>query len=164
MKPEYVEPVIENDFDPEVCADIHSSGIGLAIVIGMVSFILSPPAHASSLSSSSMEIMEFIDKKVLQDYEELVQTSECYGELSMVINNIVTDFSSTSEELLILMKNMVQAINLISTSANEEAMGANNIAQKAEEIVIMAENVVNLASKSNEKSEALITIVQQFKI
>ncbi|MFU0826825.1 MAG: hypothetical protein ACFWTJ_04675 [Lachnoclostridium sp.] len=164
MKPEYVEPVIENDFDPEVCADIHSSGIGLAIVIGMVSFILSPPAHASSLSSSSMEIMEFIDKKVLIDYEGLVQASERYNDLSMTMNNIVTDFSSTSEELLASIQNMVQSITHISSAANDEATGATNIAQKTAEIAKMAENVVNLASSSKEKSESLIKLVNQFKI
>ncbi len=118
----------------------------------------------NDLSSSSMEIMEFIDKKVLNDYEGLVQTSERYNELSIVINDIVMDFSSTSEELLASMQNMVQAITQISSSANEEAMGASSIAQEAEVIVKMAENVVNLASKSNEKSEALIKIVKQFKI
>jgi len=118
----------------------------------------------NALSSSSMEIMEFIDKKVLNDYENIVQNSQRYNELSMAINDIVTEFSSTSEELLASIHNMVQAINQISTSANEEAMGATNIAQKATEIVSMTENVVNLASKSNKKSESLINLVKQFKI
>ena len=118
----------------------------------------------NALSSSSMEIMEFIDKRVLNDYEGLVQTSENYNESSTVINDIVTEFSSTSEELLASMQNIVQAITQISTAANEEAMGATNIAQETQEIVKMAENVVNLASKANEKSEFLINLIQQFKI
>lgn len=118
----------------------------------------------NDLSSSSMEVMEFIDKKVLNDYEGLVQTSEHYNELSLVINNIVLDFSSTSEELLASIQNMVQAIAQITASSNEEAVGASNIAEKTEVIFDMAENVVNLASKSNEKSEKLIELVQQFKI
>jgi len=118
----------------------------------------------NALCSSSMEIIEFIDKKVLNDYEGLVQTSERYNELSMVINDIVTEFSSTSEELLASIQNMVQAITQISATANEEAIGATNIAQKSEIIVNMAKNVENLANKSNEKSEALIKIVKQFKI
>jgi len=118
----------------------------------------------NDLSSSSTEIMEFIDKKVLNDYEGLVKTSERYNELSIVINDIVMDFSSTSEELLASIQNIVQAISQITESANEEAMGASNIAQEAETIVNMAQNVVNLASKSNEKSEALISLVKQFKI
>ncbi|SHJ40779.1 methyl-accepting chemotaxis protein [Lutispora thermophila] len=121
-------------------------------------------AVVNALSSSSMEIMEFIDKKVLNDYESVVQTSERYNELSMVINDIVTEFSSTSEELLASMQNMVEAITQISASSNEEAMGASNIAQKTAEIATMAKNVVNLASKSNEKSETLINLVKQFKI
>ena len=121
-------------------------------------------AAVNGLSSSSMEIIEFIDRKVLNDYEDVVQTSERYNELSMVISNIVTDLSATSEELLASIQNMVQAISQVSTSANEEAMGASNIAQRTSEIVTMAENVVNLAGKSNEKSEALIRLVKQFRI
>lgn len=121
-------------------------------------------AVVNALSSSSMEIMEFIDKKVLGDYEGLVKSSERYNDHSMVINDIVTEFSSTSEELLASMQNMVQAITQISTAANEEAMGATNIAEKTNVIANMAENVVTLAGKSNEKSETLIKLVNQFKI
>jgi len=118
----------------------------------------------NALTSSSMEIAEFIDKKVLNDYDGILKVSERYNKLSMVINDIVTEFSSTSEELLASVQNMVQAINQITTAANEEAMGATNIAQKISVIVNMVENVVNLTNKSNEKSESLIKLVKQFKI
>ncbi|WP_326512617.1 methyl-accepting chemotaxis protein [Clostridium intestinale] len=117
-----------------------------------------------ALSSSSMEISEFIDKKVLNDYEGVVQNSERYNKHSKVISDIVTEFSSISEELLASMQNMVESITQISTSANDEAMGATNIAQKTAVIANMAESVVNLANKSNEKSESLINLVKQFKI
>lgn len=118
----------------------------------------------NDLSTSSMKIMEFIDKKVLSDYENLVKDSERYNELSKVISDIVMDFSTISEELFASTQNMVQAINQISIAANEEASGAANIAQKSGVIANMAENVVNLASRSNEKSERLINLVKQFKI
>ena len=118
----------------------------------------------NALSSSSMDVMNFIDQKVLNDYEGLVQTSERYNELSMVINDIATEFSATSEELLASMHNMVHAITQISSSVNEEAMGISNIAAKAEEIVNMSKKVVDLANTSNEKSGSLVNIVKQFKI
>ncbi|HHY90418.1 MAG TPA: methyl-accepting chemotaxis protein, partial [Clostridiales bacterium] len=121
-------------------------------------------AVVNALSSSSMEIMEFIDKKVLNDYENIVQASERYSELSTAINDMVTEFSATSEELSASIQNMVQAIDQIASTANEGAVEATNIAQKTAVIVNMAENVVNLASKSNGKSESLIQLVQQFKI
>jgi methyl-accepting chemotaxis protein len=94
----------------------------------------------------------------------LVQTSERYNDLSKVINDIVTEFSSTSEELLASIHNMVHAITQISSSVNEEAMGISNIAAKAEEIVNMSKKVVDLANTSNEKSGSLVNIVKQFKI
>ncbi|UZQ86698.1 methyl-accepting chemotaxis protein [Thermoclostridium stercorarium] len=118
----------------------------------------------NTLTLSAAEVMEFIEKRVLNDYEDLVQKSERYNELSSVINDIVAEFSSTAEELMVSMENMVNAINQISASANEEATGAANIAQKTEMIVNMSENVVKLADKSNEKAEALIRLVNQFKI
>lgn len=118
----------------------------------------------NALSSSSMEVMEFIDKKVLGDYEGLVQTSEKYNELSMVIYSIVMEFSSTSEQLLASIQNMSESITQISIASSEEADGAANIAERTEEIVNMAEEVVKMASTSNEKSETLISLVQQFKI
>lgn len=121
-------------------------------------------AVVNALSSRSMEIIEFIDKKVLSDYEGLVKTSERYNDSSTVINDIVTEFSATAEELLASTQNMVQVINQINEAANEEAIGATNIAQKTTEIAHMAENVVNLANQSNEKSESLINLVKQFKI
>jgi len=55
--------------------------------------------------------------------------------------------------------------NLAEDSKNNEGvLGASNIAKKSEVIVQMAENVVNLANKSSDKSETLIEIVKQFKI
>ena len=118
----------------------------------------------NSLSDNSMDMVDFIDKKVLGDYEDLVKTSEQYNELSLVINDIVADFSATSEELLASIQNMVQAITQISASANDEALGAANIAKRSEMIVQMAESVVDLANQSNDKSETLLNIVKQFKV
>lgn len=89
----------------------------------------------NALSSSSMEIMEFIEKKVLTDYEDVVRQSEHYSDLSEVINDIVMDFIATAEELLASIQIMVQAISSITTSANEEASGATSIAQRITAIV-----------------------------
>lgn len=118
----------------------------------------------NALSSSSLEIMEFIDHKVLSDYDNLVETSKKYSENSLMINDIVSEFSSTSEELLASMQSMVKAINQIATTANEEAIGVTNIAQESTAIVQMSNDAIQLADKAKEKSELLIGKVQQFKI
>lgn len=116
------------------------------------------------LSSSSGEIMDFIDKKVMLDYEYLVSSSEQYNESSVNISDIVSDFSATSEELLASMHNMVKAIEEISNSSNEEAQGASNIAQSAALITQMSNTVKENANLAKEKSDMLINLVTKFKV
>lgn len=118
----------------------------------------------NALSSRSIEIMEFIDQKVLNDYDDLVNTSEQYSQNSLSINDMITDFSATSEELLASMQNMVKAIEEISSVANEEAQEATNIAQEASVITQMSDNAMKLAKTAKEKSDLLIKSVSKFKV
>lgn len=121
-------------------------------------------AAVENLSSSSGEIMEFIDKKVLSDYDQLVAISETYGKNSISINDMITDFSATSEELLASMQNMVKAIEEIAQSANDGAQGATSIAQESAEIAQMSNDVIKLSESAKESSDVLIKTVSSFKI
>lgn len=117
-----------------------------------------------NLSFSSGEVMELIDKQVLADYDYLAEASEKNSRNSSGINDMMTDFSATSEELLASMQNMVRAINEIAHASNEEAQGANNIAQEASSITHMSDNVIKQAEQANERSNLLIRAVAQFKV
>lgn len=117
-----------------------------------------------NLSSSSSEILEFIDKKVLADYDYLVDVSKQYSVNSAEMNDMVTDFSATSEELLASINNMAKAINEMSSVSNDEAQGASSIAQEASDIAAMSGDVIKLAESAKEKSDSLIKVVSQFKI
>ena len=118
----------------------------------------------NNLSKGSGEILEFIDKKVLNDYDILVETSKKYSESSLSIDNMVSDFSATSEELLASVKNMVKAIEEIANSANEEAQGVNSIAQETEVIMNKSKEVVNLSELSKENANLIINTVSKFKV
>lgn len=118
----------------------------------------------NDLSISSREIMEFIDKKVLKDYDGLVESSEKYSTSSYHINDIVNDFSNTSKELFVSMKNMAETIEQIAKTANEEALGASNIAAEVSTITHMAESVTQLSESAKEKSNLLVETVSPFKI
>lgn len=118
----------------------------------------------NALSSSATVIIEFVDRKVLSDYDDLVNSSEQYSLNSVNINDMVTDFSATSEELLASMQNMVKAIDEISSAANEEAYGATNIAQESSAIRQMSDNVIKLTKMAREKSDLLIKSVSKFRM
>jgi len=118
----------------------------------------------NSLTSSSEEIMKFIEQKVVNDYNYFVSSSEKYSQSSAVINEMITDFSVTAKEILASMQSMVKTINEISTSSNEEAQGAANIAQSASDIAQMSNDVISAAESAKESSNALIKTVSSFKV
>ena len=46
------------------------------------------------------------------------------------INDLVSDFSATSEELVASISNITEAIDGITSASNDSAAGTTNIAQK----------------------------------
>ena len=118
----------------------------------------------NNLSTSSGEILEFMDKRVLTDYDTLVDTSEQYSQSSASINDMVLDYSASSQELFASMQSMVKAIEEITSASNEEAQGAYSIAQEASSIAIKSNEVIKLAEEAKGKSETLIEAVSVFKI
>ncbi|SHJ40071.1 methyl-accepting chemotaxis protein [Lutispora thermophila] len=117
-----------------------------------------------NLSSSSGEILEFIDHRVLKDYEHLAGASEKYSQSSFAISNIISDFSATSEELLASIQSMTKAIDEMANASNEGARGASHIAEDSSIVAQMSYNVMKLAESAKEKSDALEKAVLSFKI
>ena len=118
----------------------------------------------AELTNSSNEILGFIDKHVLKDYDTLVSTSEEYSKSSAGMNDMIMDFSASSEELYASMRNMAQTIEGVTSASNEEAQGAYNIAQEATDIVAKSNGVIKLAQVTKEKSESLLAAVSAFII
>lgn len=116
------------------------------------------------LSASSREILEFIDKDVMNDYDYLVSASEQNNHNSSSINEMVTDFSATSEELLASVQNMVKAINEIAIASNDGAQGATNIARETSNISQMSSDAMKLLESAKGKSDSLIMSVSRFKV
>ncbi|HBM74680.1 MAG TPA: methyl-accepting chemotaxis protein, partial [Clostridiaceae bacterium] len=117
-----------------------------------------------NLSSSSGEILGFIDNQVLQGYDHLVKTSEKYSQDFSGINDMINDFSATSEELLASIHNMTSALNEIANASNEGAQGVSNIAQETSNIANMSDAIIQLLQSAKSKSDTLSKAVLKFKI
>ncbi len=121
-------------------------------------------SSVSNLSESSENLLSFMDKTVLADYEALVETGEQYDKDAEQVDQIMTDFSATSEQLSASIQNMIKAINEITYATNEGASGTSNIAQKVGGIVEAAGEVVNQGNISKGSSEKLAEMVSKFKV
>lgn len=118
----------------------------------------------NNLSDSSGVILTFIDQQVLKDYEVLVDTSEQYSQSSADINDMVMDYSASTQELFASMQSMVKAIEGITSASNEEAEGAYNIARETAAIASKSNEVIKLSETAKGMSEDLIRAVSVFRI
>ena len=121
-------------------------------------------ASVKNLSENSAEVLQFIDKQVIKDYETMVKTSEQYNKDAEFVDNLVSEFSATSEELTASMQEMTKVIEEIAIAANEGAEGTTNIAMKSNMIVEKSDAVMQQANKSKESSDNLNKMVSKFKV
>lgn len=117
-----------------------------------------------NLSKSSTDILDFINKQVFKDYDILVQTSEQYNNDSILITDIVTELSNTTEDLSLTMDNMVKAVNEVSMASNEGAEGASHIAEKASIVNNKSDAILKSIKNTMESTDNLIKSVSKFKV
>lgn len=117
-----------------------------------------------NLSNSSNKLLEFMSNDVVKDYTLMLSAANEYDDDATIVNNLVTDFSATSEELLASIENMLKAINEVTISTNEAANGTSHIAIKASDIVNKASNVTKEINSTKESADVLYEVVSKFII
>lgn len=135
-----------------------------ATAIEIQSVVGSVVGAVENLKASSGEVLEFIEKQVVPDYEKMILTGEQYHEDAEMVEELVSDFSATSQQLLASIQNILKGIGEVSATANEGAMGTSDIAQKTAVIASKAEIVSQQAIHSNDSAVRLDEIVSKFKI
>ncbi|SEW12478.1 methyl-accepting chemotaxis protein [[Clostridium] fimetarium] len=117
-----------------------------------------------NLSASAEDVLEFIDKQVLKDYDTLVVTGDQYNKDAEFIDELVTDFSATSEQLSASIQEMIKSIGQVSTAANEGAEGTTEIAEKVMTVVEKSEEVMKQSNNFKDNSDKLMKMVEKFKL
>ncbi len=110
------------------------------------------------------DILEFIDKRVLKDYEMLLETGEQYSVDAKTMEELVREFSKMSEQLLESVQGMMRAINEVTVATNEGADGTTNIAVRAGEIGNKTNEIMEEMAKAKRRTEALQKAVALYKL
>lgn len=117
-----------------------------------------------NLSASSRQVLDFLDNKVVKDYDMLVKTGNQYSQDAQLIDSMMREFSGSSEQLYTSANTMVKAINDVAEAANN---GAYNIAVMAEEanmVVEAANEVLKQTGVVSSSSSKLSKLVSIFKV
>lgn len=133
-------------------------------VIGIQKTIAKVTSSVNDLSNSSYNLLKFVSNDVQNDYKTLLYVAESYSEDAKFVDNLITDFSATSEELLATIQDVLKTIRGVSLAANEGAAGTINIAQMVTDITSKATNILELSKISMASSERLKQEISKFKI
>lgn len=118
----------------------------------------------NNLADASKQAMVFIDKQVMEGYNKLTKTGENYEEDAVFFEGMVTDLSTTSEQLFAAMKTVSEAMNEISKASNEGAEGTSHIANKISAINHKSQSVKAETDQVKLSAENLKDIVLSFKV
>ncbi|MBU3142806.1 methyl-accepting chemotaxis protein [Clostridium sp. CF012] len=118
----------------------------------------------TDLSASSNELLKFVSEDVLNDYNTLLNVAGEYSNDADFVNNLVLGFSSTSEELLASLQEVIRTIEQVSQASNEGAEGTTNIAQKVSDVTERSNGIIDQVEKTTESVEGLNKEISVFKI
>jgi methyl-accepting chemotaxis protein len=117
-----------------------------------------------NLASESNSLLNFVSEDVSRDYKTMLSGTEQYNRDADKISELVTDLSSTSQQLLPTIQNMMKALSEVTSATNEGAEGTNNIAGKTSGIVQKAETVTTEIASVRESADKLELTVAKFKL
>ncbi|MCT4509558.1 MAG: methyl-accepting chemotaxis protein [Tepidibacter sp.] len=121
-------------------------------------------SSVNNLSSSSNSLLTFVSTDVNNDYKTLLDVSEKYNEDAKFVDDLVTEFSSTSEELLASIQNVLVTIEGVTQAASNGAIGTTNIVNRVSKINDKSTQVMQQVLESKESTHILEENIKKFKV
>lgn len=121
-------------------------------------------SSVQSLALNSEKALSFIDTTVIGDYKTLVEIGEQYYKDAEEVQSLVTDFSTTADQLSEAIQSMTKAINEVSISNNEGALGTQSIALKATQVMQRSIQVSDAMTELEKNSARLSESVDKFTL
>ncbi|WP_333859328.1 methyl-accepting chemotaxis protein [Clostridium sp.] len=118
----------------------------------------------NNLTNISKDTLTYIETKVLENYKNSVSIGENYDKDALYINNLISDLSATSEQLLASIKTVSESINEIASANNEGTIKTNKVADKISKIENNASGVKNETNNLKESVEHLNNLMLKFKL
>jgi len=80
------------------------------------------------------------------------------------MQEIITDFSSTSEEILASIRNLNEVITNIAEASNQGTIGITNITETTSYLLQDANEILEMDERSQSANDKLVKELEMFKI
>ena len=107
------------------------------------------------LASNAENMLNFVDEKVMHDYDGFVEVANQYQADADHMNNILNEFASKSSGMESTMSTMNTGLEDISVAVDESAKGVASVAESAVKLVSAISNIQQATEQSQEISREL---------
>lgn len=115
------------------------------------------------LAGNAETMLEFVNEKVLQDYDEFVVVVQKYERDADSMNNLIQEFSKNTGEIHDTMSAMTTGLNDISIAVDESAKGVTDVAESAVALVSAMTQIQQQTANNQQISVQLGSEVGRFK-
>lgn len=116
------------------------------------------------LSGSSKMLLDFVAGDVTNDYENFLDVANAYSNDSNYVDDLITEFSVVSEQLLASVTNVMDSISEVSRTSCEGAKGTSDIAEKTTGVTMHSNEVMALIMDSQTTANLLFAAANKFNI
>lgn len=154
------------------------AGRGFAVVAGEIRGLADSSAEAANniqhisalvteavekLAKNAEEMLQFVDEKVMKDYDDFVEIVEQYKQDADSVDEILSGVAANTAGINETMEDMNTGINDISTAVEENAKGITNVADSAVTLVEAMSEIQKETERNQQISEKLNGEVSRFK-
>jgi methyl-accepting chemotaxis protein len=115
------------------------------------------------LISDSTEMLSFIDRNVLRDYEKLILIGDQYNEDAHVFNGIMMELSAVSEEISSSMVAINESMLEVNKATAQEAQSVESILYMTTDISKKTQKVMHILKTSIEHISDLDQLMSRFR-
>lgn len=160
-------------------ARVGEAGKGFAVVAGEIGNLATQSTNTvkeimeiieevnlavSSMSNSMQTTLDFLENKVMNDYQLFLSASEKYDEDARTVNSSMIGISDMAHNLENVAQNIVVAVSGITQTISEAAIGVGNVAEKTTDVVILSGDIMQVVESTDKTSGELSNIVHSFHL
>lgn len=118
----------------------------------------------NNLSDSASSLLDYVNTDVASSFNNFLKVTDAYKDDAIFVDEIITDFSATAEELLASVEGILVSVNEVASAATDGAVGTGEIAEKIALITNEASEVTKNVEKTKDSSDLLKNEISRFKI
>ena len=115
------------------------------------------------LAQNAQSALDYINGTVLGDYDEFVTTGEKYEHTADLMDDMLSSFDEKAENLNTIMQEMVESVQMITSSIKESSIAITSSAENSSEIVGGIKKISQAIGKNNEITEQLSDTTEKFQ-